>query len=380
MKKGLIIFLVIAAVLIVGGIITYFAIDFFKTATLSSPLSIGMTNSSSPEFSFISDKAGTISYSGDCSSSTTTAVKGTNLIIFNRLADGTYDNCQIIVTNSAGKQSNLNVPSFTIDTTSPVTTVNTNYVNGTWVSSTTFNFSCYDSGSGCDGNTHYIINGGAEQRGNTLNLNTNGVYSIEYWNVDKAGNIETHHTEFSNVEIDTTNPLPVITTSEEYENQSFNISYIPTLASDNCYYEINSGSAQSYGSCSGIFSGVSLSNDGDYSIAVFENDSVGRIGTSNPVTIHWDTTPPTITITFPISGGTYDEHSWSNVVLGNDTDSVNCQYSSDQSTWYEFNSCSDTSNYNPTNSTSSQTLYVRGIDAAGNAGSGTSVAFTYYTT
>ena len=54
-----------------------------------------------PNYTFSSSKAGTITYGGSCSSSTTIAISGNNTITFNALANGTYDNCTITVTDNS---------------------------------------------------------------------------------------------------------------------------------------------------------------------------------------------------------------------------------------------------------------------------------------
>jgi len=80
-----------------------------------------ITNDNTPDFSFSSSEAGTITYNGSCSSSTTSATTGTNTVTFNTLSDGTYTDCTITVTDSAGNVSNLLfIPFFTIDTSSGV--------------------------------------------------------------------------------------------------------------------------------------------------------------------------------------------------------------------------------------------------------------------
>ena len=62
------------------------------------------TIDTTPNYTFSSTKAGTITYGGSCSSSTTIAISGNNTITFNALANGTYDNCTITVTaNSVNK-------------------------------------------------------------------------------------------------------------------------------------------------------------------------------------------------------------------------------------------------------------------------------------
>lgn len=78
------------------------------------------TSDTTPNYTFSSPEAGTISYTGDCSSATTAAVSGDNTITFDTLAAGAHSNCKIVVTDAAGNPSaQLSVPSFTVDTTAP---------------------------------------------------------------------------------------------------------------------------------------------------------------------------------------------------------------------------------------------------------------------
>jgi len=76
------------------------------------------TDDPSPNYTFSSTKAGTITYGGSCSSGTTSATSGNNTITFLTLSDGTYSDCTIIVTDSDGNASNtLAVTTFVVDTT-----------------------------------------------------------------------------------------------------------------------------------------------------------------------------------------------------------------------------------------------------------------------
>jgi len=74
------------------------------------------TNDSTPNYTFSSDQAGTITYGGSCSSSTTSAISGNNTITLNSLNDGTYSDCTIKVTNAAGYVSDtITITSFVVD-------------------------------------------------------------------------------------------------------------------------------------------------------------------------------------------------------------------------------------------------------------------------
>ena len=78
------------------------------------------TTDSTPDYTFSSDEAGTITYGGSCSSSSTSATTGDNTITLVSLSDGTYSNCTIIVNDSAGNASSaLSVSTFVVDTTAP---------------------------------------------------------------------------------------------------------------------------------------------------------------------------------------------------------------------------------------------------------------------
>lgn len=78
------------------------------------------TADTTPDYTFTTDEAGTISYGGSCSSGTTSATLGSNTITFTSLSDGTYSNCTITVTDTAGNASStLSVTSFTVDATAP---------------------------------------------------------------------------------------------------------------------------------------------------------------------------------------------------------------------------------------------------------------------
>jgi len=76
------------------------------------------TIDNTPDYTFSSTKAGTITYGGSCSSSTTSAIFGNNTITLVSLSDGTYSDCTITVTDTDGNAINtLTITSFIIDST-----------------------------------------------------------------------------------------------------------------------------------------------------------------------------------------------------------------------------------------------------------------------
>ena len=79
------------------------------------------TKNQTPSYTFTTNEAGTITYGGLCSSSTTIATVGLNTISFNTLSEGTYSNCTITITDALNNISSpLSVSSFTVDVTLPV--------------------------------------------------------------------------------------------------------------------------------------------------------------------------------------------------------------------------------------------------------------------
>jgi flagellar hook-basal body complex protein FliE len=82
------------------------------------------TNDTTPSYTFTTSEAGTITYGGSCSSSTTSATIGSNTVTFNTLNSGTYSNCTITVTDAGSNVSNiLTVSTFTIESGGAVAVV-----------------------------------------------------------------------------------------------------------------------------------------------------------------------------------------------------------------------------------------------------------------
>ena len=83
-----------------------------------------LANDNTPAYVFTADEAGIIEYAGACDSVTTAAAEGDNTIVFNVLKDGSYTDCVLYVTDTAGNKSfGLQVTVFAIDIVTPVITV-----------------------------------------------------------------------------------------------------------------------------------------------------------------------------------------------------------------------------------------------------------------
>ncbi len=99
------------------------AIIIDTTAPVISEVTPVATPSSdaTPDYTFTTDEAGTISYDGSCTSETTVALSGSNTITFSSLANGIYSDCTITVTDTATNESNIiTATSFVIDSDAPI--------------------------------------------------------------------------------------------------------------------------------------------------------------------------------------------------------------------------------------------------------------------
>ena len=135
--------------------------------TLSDPSSIDTTNDTTPDFTFTSSEAGTITYGGDCTSTDTTAASGENTVTFDALAEETHSNCTLTVTDAAGNISDaLAVPEFTIDTTAPTLT-GPSSIGSTSDTTPEFTFTSSEAGTITYGGRLYFIGYSGNKRRQT---------------------------------------------------------------------------------------------------------------------------------------------------------------------------------------------------------------------
>lgn len=85
------------------------------------------------------------------------------------------------------------------DKTAPVTTATA--PQGTVTTDATITFAATDNqgGSGVSA-TYYTVDGGAQQKGTTVTLNTSGTHTVSYWSTDWAGNSEQPRTVTVNID------------------------------------------------------------------------------------------------------------------------------------------------------------------------------------
>jgi hypothetical protein len=106
--------------------------------------------------------------------------------------------------DSAGSVEADKSITFSIDTTTPATTATlTGTVgdNGWYKSSVKVILATTDTGSGVAA-TYYKLDGGVQQTYTAaVTIATVGSHTLEYWTVDKAGNVETHKTVSVNIDL-----------------------------------------------------------------------------------------------------------------------------------------------------------------------------------
>ena len=204
-----------------------------KKPVLTEVAAVDNGTNPTPDYTFHSTYAGTISYSGDCFSDTDNATSGNNTIFFNTLAAGTHSNCTITVTTSSGKASDpLAVTAFTIsavktDTTAPVLQEVLAVLTPTAEDSPSYIFSSTEIGKiryfgSCSSS---IINAHTDNNTITFNSLSPGTYSDCKLSVtDEAGNVS------DNLSI---TAFEVIASS----GGTFSVAFNPTISKINC--EIN---------------------------------------------------------------------------------------------------------------------------------------------
>jgi hypothetical protein len=110
-----------------GGTLIIDPAEVDETAPVISEVTPVATPSeyTTPDYTFTTDEAGTITYGGSCLSDTTEASVGNNTVTFNTLSPDTYTDCTITVTDAASNVSDvLDVNDFTISEATPPTTNN----------------------------------------------------------------------------------------------------------------------------------------------------------------------------------------------------------------------------------------------------------------
>jgi len=141
-----------------------------------------LTNDTTPDYTFSSTEAGTITYGGSCTSSATSASSGNNAITFSTLSNGTYDNCTVMVTdNASNSSSNLPVSTFTVDNTTISSSATD---NATVVFGQTYQYQLTTSSTFSGTSTYSLSN-----EPDNMTISSSGLVE---WTPTRASDITTH--------------------------------------------------------------------------------------------------------------------------------------------------------------------------------------------
>jgi len=176
--------------------ITSFIVDS-TAATLTEVTAVTTTNDNTPDYTFSSDEAGTITYGGSCSSSTTSVTTGSNTITLVSLSEGTYSDCTITVTDTSSNSVTLNISSFVIDTTAPTIAEVIAVITPNTGTRANYTFSSDEAGTityggSCSSNTTSAISGNNTITLVSLSLGTYSDCTITV--TDTAGNVSSTRT------------------------------------------------------------------------------------------------------------------------------------------------------------------------------------------
>jgi len=105
------------------------------------------------------------------------------------------------VDDRAGNHASAFVTGIKIDRTAPTTSSD---APAEWQHSTVTVALTPNDGLSGVAHTHFVVDGGSVESGTSVTIASEGVHSLEFWSVDRAGNEETHHSAF--VRIDKTAP------------------------------------------------------------------------------------------------------------------------------------------------------------------------------
>jgi len=176
--------------------ITSFIVDS-TAATLTEVTAVTTTNDNTPDYTFSSDEAGTITYGGSCSSSTTSVTTGSNTITLVSLSEGTYSDCTITVTDTSSNSVTLNISSFVIDTTAPTIAEVIAVITPNTGTRANYTFSSDEAGTityggSCSSSTTSAISGNNTITLVSLSLGTYSDCTITV--TDTAGNVSSTRT------------------------------------------------------------------------------------------------------------------------------------------------------------------------------------------
>jgi len=186
------------------------------------------------------------------------------------------------VSDRAGNSSTASVSNIKIDRTAPSTSAS---APSAWVhDDVTVTLSPTDTLSGVAA-TYFSLDSAATSPGTSVPISSEGVHTLEYWSVDKAGNSEAHST--ITIRIDKTAPTITHTQSPPANGNGWNKTTV-TVTFD-CH---DQAALSGIASCT---SPQTVSDDGQGQVVPGQAEDVAGNSATDSAMVNLDQTPPTIT-------------------------------------------------------------------------------------
>jgi len=233
-------------------------------------------------------------------------------------AEGANQTTTVTATDNAGNSASSTSATVNIDLTAPSTTATpagTQGGNGTYTGPVTVTLAGSDALSGIAW-TLYTVDGGAQQNyASPFTVSGGSAHTINYWSVDKAGNVEAQKT--LSITVDTTPPTTTAALSSPAGSNGWYTGAVtvtlsatdPDGAADVAatYYAVDGGAQQTYASA------FSVSGDGTHAVSYWSVDKAGNAEAHNSVTIKIDGTQPTISFGSPTPAA--NTAGWNNTAV-----------------------------------------------------------------
>ncbi len=243
----------------------------------------------------------------------------------------------VTATNSAGLASANGQFTVTADSTAPSTTDNTGSIGNGWkTTAQTVTLTPTDGGSGV-ASTYYASDGStpttSSSQGTSVNLSSDGTYTVKYFSTDKVGNQESVKTAGTQIRIDGTEPTGSITApSGTVSGSSVAISSNSADATSgvaSAQFQVathggsfsNLGSADTSSPYGVTWNTTSGFPNGDYDLRVVTTDNAGNTFTSPAITVTVNNAPLTI-LTVVRDGGSKKVHFTGNGAVASTTITV----------------------------------------------------------
>jgi hypothetical protein len=227
----------------------------------------------------------------------------------------------MVVTSESGDQFttyHITVNLLHKDTTPPVTT--SDAPSGWSKEAVTVHLVAADSQSGV-ANTWYSINGAPYIEGTSLRVESDGVHTISFYSVDKAGNQEEARTR--TVMVDKTAPVTtaVAAPSQPDGNNGWYVHPVTVsfTAADNLTNEVKTEYSMDEGKSWQVYTApVTLIQDNKYTVKYRSMDYAGNVEEARTIALNLDAAAPTISVSGVVYGTLHNAGTITPILASND--------------------------------------------------------------